>query len=61
MFASLGAAGGGGDPRTALGVAGSLRRMRLRLHEYGDRGLIVIHPRELLRWAKMQARCVGGC
>jgi hypothetical protein len=51
-----GPAGGAADPRTALGVAGALRKMRLYSREFGDRGLVVVEPREFWRWARIQTR-----
>lgn len=41
------------DERTGLGVAGTLRRLRLWAREYSPEGLIVIEPKQFTRWAKM--------
>ncbi|KAG7672854.1 hypothetical protein Ndes2526B_g08327 [Nannochloris sp. 'desiccata'] len=47
-----------GDERTGLGVAGVLRRLRLWSREYSPEGLIVVEPRQVMKWAKMIQRQV---
>ncbi len=41
-----------GDERSGLGVAGVLRRLRLWSREYSPEGLIVVEPRQVMKWAK---------
>lgn len=45
-----------GDERCGLGVAGVLRRLRLWSREYSPEGLIVVEPRQMMKWAKMIQR-----
>ncbi len=47
-----------GDERSGLGVAGVLRRLRLWSREYSPEGLIVVEPRQVMKWAKMIQRQV---
>jgi pentatricopeptide repeat protein len=47
-----------GDERSGLGVAGVLRRLRLWSREYSPEGLIVVEPRQVMRWAKLIQRQV---
>ena len=56
--ASKGAAAPAADTRTGLGVAGSLRRLRLWAKEYDDKGVIILEPKEVMRWAKLTQRMV---
>ncbi len=44
---------------TALGVAATLRRMRLYVEAEAEGGVMYLSPRELTRWARATLRCVA--